>query len=61
MESRFLIKKCMLKPNGTSLDEDFDIVRGNPIVDYYESITSPSIAMTISFIDIDQVISNYWW
>ena len=58
MESRFLIKKCMLKPNGTSLDEDFDIVRGNPIVDYYESITSPSIAMTISFIDIDQVISK---
>jgi hypothetical protein len=49
----------MLRPNeGSSLKEDYDIVAGNPIIDYYESIESPSISMTITFIDIDQVIGR---
>ena len=59
METKFLINKCMLRPNeGSSLKEDYDIVRGNPIIDYYESLDSPTIALTVSFIDIDQVISR---
>ena len=59
MENTFLITKCMLRPNeGSSLKEDYDIVAGNPIIDYYESIESPSISMTITFIDIDQVIGR---
>ena len=59
METKFLITKCMLRPNeGSSLKEDYDIVRGNPIIDYYESIDSPSIGMTVTFIDIDQVIGR---
>ena len=59
MENSFLITKCMLRPNeGSSLKEDYDIVAGNPIIDYYESIESPSISMTITFIDIDQVIGR---
>ena len=59
MENRFLITKCMLRPNeGSSLKEDYDIARGNPVIDYYESVDSPSIAMTITFIDIDQVVSR---
>ena len=49
----------MLIPNeGSSLKDDYDITLGNPIIDYYESVESPSISMTITFIDIDQVIGR---
>ena len=59
METKFLIDKCSLIPSeGSSLKENYDIVRGNPIIDYYESVESPSIAMTITFVDIDQVIGR---
>ena len=59
METKFLIDKCSLIPSeGSSLKENYDIVRGNPIIDYYESIESPSISMTISFFDADQVITR---
>ena len=58
MENRYTIRKCKLIPNGSSLKKEYDIVRGGPIIDYYESVTSPSIAMTLSFIDIDQVITR---
>ena len=59
MENTFLINKCMLIPNeGSSLKEEYDITLGKPIIDYYESIESPSISMTITFIDIDQVIGR---
>ena len=54
----YLISKCELIPNGSSLKKNYDIARGNPSINYYESITSPSISMTISFVDIDQVISR---
>ena len=47
----YLISKCELIPNGSSLEEGYDIVRGNPSINYYESITSPSISMTVSFFD----------
>ena len=58
-ESQFLITKCLLRPNeGSSLDEDYDIVRGNPIINYFESIESPSISMTITFVDVDQVLGR---
>ena len=59
METKFLINKCMLRPNeGSSLKEDYDIVGGNPMIDYYESLDSPTIALTVTFIDVDQVISR---
>ena len=49
----------MLRPNeGSSLKEDYDIVGGNPMIDYYESLDSPTIALTVTFIDVDQVISR---
>ena len=38
------------------MDENYDIVRGGPIINYYESIDSPSISMTVTFIDIDHLI-----
>ena len=55
----YLISKCELIPNGSSLEkgDPYDIARGNPSINYYESVTSPSISMTVSFIDIDQMIS----
>ena len=58
-QSKFLITKCMLMPNeGSSLKEPYELGLGNPIIDYYESIESPSISMTITFIDIDQIIGR---
>ena len=58
-ESKFLITKCMLIPNeGSSLKEPYELGLGNPIIDYYESVESPSISMTVTFIDIDQVIGR---
>ena len=45
-------------PNGSSLEEEYDITRGNPSINYYESVTSPSISMTLSFMDIDQMINQ---
>ena len=59
MSNNYLISKCSLKPyEGGSLKEDYDIVRGNPVINYFESIKSPSISLTVSFIDVDQVISR---
>ena len=40
------------------MKEDYSILGGNPIIDYYESVMSPSISLTITFIDVDQVISR---
>ena len=54
----YFISKCQLVPNGSSLEEEYDITRGNPAINYYESVTSPSISMTLSFMDIDQMISQ---
>ena len=59
MASDFLTTKCLLIPNeGSSLKEDYSILGGNPIIDYYESVMSPSISLTITFIDVDQVINR---
>jgi hypothetical protein len=58
-ETKFKFKKCELLPNeGSSLDENYNIIGGGPIVDYYESIDSPTISMNVTFIDVDQVISR---
>ena len=58
-ESKFLITKCMLMPNeGSSLKEPYELGLGNPFIDYYESIESPSISMTVTFIDIDQILGR---
>ena len=59
MASDFLTTKCLLIPNeGSSLKEDYSILGGNPIIDYFESVMSPSISLTITFIDVDQVINR---
>ena len=46
-------------PNeGSSLKEPYELGFGNPLIDYYESIESPSISMTVTFIDIDQILGR---
>ena len=57
-ETKILFTKCRLLPNGCALDEEYDITQGAPEIDYYECIESPSISLTLRFIDIDQVIGR---
>ena len=43
-ESKIKFKKCSLLPNeGSGLDEEYNVLAGAPLLNYYESITSPSI------------------
>ena len=59
MENRFIIKECSLVPSeGSSLKEEFNIAAGNPNITYFESIKSPSISLSLQFIDVDQLVSN---
>ena len=57
-ESKYLITKCSLLPNGCSLKKEYSIKDGTFAINYFESIESPSISMTLSFIDTDQVVSR---
>ena len=59
MENRFIIKDCSLIPSeGSSLKKEFNIAGGNPSIRYFESIRSPAISLSLSFIDVDQLISR---
>ena len=54
-----ILRRCSLIPvEGGALTEEYDITRGVIAIDYYESLESPSISMTITFIDVDQVIGR---
>ena len=57
-ESKIFFTKCSLIPNGGSLEEEYNIVGGAPLVTYCESILNASISLTLEFIDIDQVIGR---
>ena len=60
-EKRYLIQKCTLMPNddkSSSLQEPYDIVKGVAGIDYYESVENSTISMTLTFIDVDQVIGR---
>ena len=60
MENRYFIKKCFLLPSDPvgSLKETFILDLGNPSITYVESLKSPSISMTITFLDVDGVVSR---
>ena len=59
MEKKFIINDCSLIPSeGSSLKQEFNIAGGNPTITYYESIKSPAISLSLSFIDVDQLISR---
>ena len=58
-ERKFIINDCSLIPSeGSSLKEEFNIAGGNPTITYFESIKSPSISLSLNFIDVDQLISR---
>ena len=56
MENRYFLKECKLVPTeGSSLKQEFEISAGNPLISYYASIKSPAIALTLTFLDVDQL------
>ena len=59
MENKYFINNCTLIPTeGSSLSEEFEISGGNPTITYFESLKSPSISLSLQFIDVDQLISR---
>ena len=59
MENRYFLKECKLVPTeGSSLKQEFEISAGNPLLSYYESIKSPAISLTLTFLDVDQLVSR---
>lgn len=59
MENKFFIKELKLIPTeGSSLKEEWSLLRGGPIISYYESIRTPAITLSVSFVDADGVVSN---
>ena len=55
----FSISKCLLKPSeGSSLKEEATLLNGNPLITYNESIRSPAIALTVTFFDVDAIVSR---
>ena len=57
-EKKIFFTKCRLLPNGCALDEEYDITLGAPEIDYFESIESPTISMSLRFLDVDQVMGR---
>ena len=59
MENRYFLKECKLVPTeGSSLKQEFEISAGNPLISYYENIKSPAISLTLTFLDVDQLVSR---
>ena len=59
MENRYFLKECKLVPTeGSYLKQEFEISAGNPLISYYESIKSPAISLTLTFLDVDQLVSR---
>lgn len=59
MENKFFIKECKLVPTeGSSLKEEYSLLRGNPIISYYENIRCPAITVSLSFVDVDGLVSR---
>lgn len=59
MENKFRITECELIGNeGTALNEKFSLLNGSPVIEYFESVKSPSISVNVSFRDTDGVVSN---
>lgn len=59
MENKFKIKELKLVPTeGSSLKEDWSLLRGGPVISYYENIRTPAISMSVTFVDVDGVVSH---
>ena len=59
---QYFIKNCTLIPtlgkDNPKAEDGYEISGGNPTITYFESLKSPSISLTISFIDVDLGISR---
>ena len=55
MSNNFILKQCSLFPSEVNpvLDGEFGLLSGVRSIDYYESITSPSISVQIRILDVD--------
>ena len=59
MENKYFISECTLIPTeGSSLKEEFEISGGNPNITYFESVRSPSISLSLNFVDVDQLVGR---
>ena len=59
MENKYFIAECTLIPTeGSSLKEEFEISGGNPNITYFESVRSPSISLSLNFVDVDQLVGR---
>ena len=59
MENKYFISECTLIPTeGSSLKEKFEISGGNPNITYFESVRSPSISLSLNFVDVDQLVGR---
>ncbi len=57
----YTIKKCLLVgTEGSSLGEgeEYDLLGGDPRIEYMESILSPAIGLTVNFFDSSSVVSR---
>ena len=55
MSNNFILKQCSLFPSEVNpvLDGEYGLLAGVQSIDYYESITSPSISVQIRILDVD--------
>ena len=61
MLNSFSINKCLLVgTEGSSLGEgeEYNLLGGDPMIEYMESILSPAIGLTVNFFDSSSVISR---
>ena len=40
------------------MSENYSLLNGSPVINYYESLKSPAISANLSFLDVDGVVSN---
>tara|TARA_Y200000002_G_scaffold357314_1_gene339732 strand:- start:3380 stop:4663 length:1284 start_codon:yes stop_codon:yes gene_type:complete len=60
MSNKFILKQCSIFPadsESKTLSGEFGMLSGKPEINYYESITSPSISVDITFLDVDGSIT----
>ena len=60
MAKNFSLNQCSLFPSEVNpvLDGEFGLLSGVRSIDYYESITSPSISAVVKIIDVDGTLSS---
>lgn len=61
MSNKFILKQCSLFPadsDSKTLSGEFGLLRGNPTINYFESILSPSISAEVTVLDVDGSLTS---